>query len=55
MTQFIESLCRLYASHKIDIKQLDKLLIAKKINKQEYDYITSATKVVWYVHYFIKW
>ena len=42
MTQFIESLCRLYTSNKIDVKQLDKLLISKKITKQEYDYIISA-------------
>lgn len=42
MTQFIESLCRLYTLNKIDIKQIDKLLISKKINKQEYEYIISA-------------
>lgn len=42
MTQFIESLYRLYQTDKIDIKQIDKLLISKKITKQEYDYIISA-------------
>ena len=42
MTQFIESLCRLYTLNKIDIKQIDKLLISKKINKQEYEYIIYA-------------
>jgi hypothetical protein len=42
MTQFIESLRRLYTLNKIDIKQIDKLLISKKINKQEYEYIISA-------------
>jgi len=44
MTQFVESLYRLYQAHKIDIKQIDKMLISKKINKQEYDYIISAKK-----------
>jgi hypothetical protein len=27
-------------------------LSSKKINQQEYDYIISEKKVVWYVHYF---
>lgn len=42
MIQLVESLCRLYALNKIDIKQIDRLLTSKKINKQEYDYIISA-------------
>lgn len=46
MTQFIESLRRLYNSHKLDKHQLDKLLENHKINQQEYDYIVSAKKVV---------
>ena len=46
MSQFVESLCRLYCSNKINKNKLDKLLIYKKINKQEYDYIISAKKAV---------
>ena len=46
MNQFIESLTRLYQSNKIDDKKLNELLTSKKINKQEYDYIISAEKVV---------
>ena len=46
MNQFVESLYRLYGLNKIDNKQLDKLLISKKINQQEYNYIISAKKVV---------
>ena len=42
MTQFIESLCRLYILEKVSAKQLDNLLISKKITKQEYEYIISA-------------
>ena len=43
MNQFVESLCRLYKADKVDKKKLDELLSSKKINKQEYDYIISAT------------
>ena len=46
MSQFIESLCRLYVAHKIDDKKLNELLASKKINKQEYDYIISANNAV---------
>lgn len=46
MNQFIESLYRLYNLNKIDENQLDKLLMQKKINQQEYAYIISAKKVV---------
>lgn len=42
MTQFIESLYRLYQNGKIDDKMVTKLLSTKKITKQEYDYIISA-------------
>lgn len=42
MTQFIESLYRLYAVNKIDDKKLNELLSSKKITKQEYDYIITA-------------
>ena len=46
MNQFVESLYRLYSLDKIDEGQLAKLLVNKKINQQEYDYIISAKKVV---------
>ena len=46
MSQFIESLARLYMANKIDDKKLNVLLSSKKINKQEYDYIISVKKVV---------
>ena len=46
MSQFIESLARLYIANKIDDKKLNGLLTSKKINKQEYDYIISVKKVV---------
>lgn len=46
MSQFVESLTRLFKDNKIDNKKIDDLLASKKINKQEYDYIISAKKVV---------
>lgn len=42
MSQFIESLWRLYKDNKISNATLDKLLQDKKIDKQEYAYIISA-------------
>lgn len=42
MTQFVESLYRLYKDNKIDDTALTKLFVSKKINQQEYDYIISA-------------
>ena len=42
MSQFIESLYRLYKANKYDITKLNQLLADKKINQQEYDYIISA-------------
>lgn len=42
MNQFVESLRRLYKEGKINISTLSKFLGSKKINRQEYDYITSA-------------
>ena len=42
MSQFIESLCRLYKAEKINRVKLDALLASKKINQQEYDYIITA-------------
>ena len=46
MSQFVESLFRLYKMDKVNIGQLDILLISKKINQQEYNYIISAKKEV---------
>lgn len=46
MNQFIESLARLYQADKINNNKLDALLASQKINKQEYDYIISAKRVV---------
>lgn len=42
MSQFVESLCRLYKANKIDIKKLGELLAFNKITKQEYEEIISA-------------
>lgn len=39
ISEFVESLGRLYKHQKIDKKRVDKLLADKKINRQEYDYI----------------
>lgn len=46
MSQFIASLTRLYQTNKIDENKLKKLLVTKKINQQEYEYIISAKRVV---------
>lgn len=46
MNQFVESLARLYKFNKINKKKLEDLLVNKKINKTEYDYIVSVEKVV---------
>ena len=46
MTQFVESMFRLYRDNKIVIEKIDALLASKKISRQEYDYIISAKKVV---------
>lgn len=42
MSQFVESLCRLYKAEKIEKDKLDVLLSSNKINKQEYEYIISV-------------
>ena len=42
MTQFIESLWRLYKEEKVSDEMLKKLLASKKITKQEYEYVISA-------------
>lgn len=46
MSQFVESLTRLYINNKIDETKLTELLTTNKINQQEYDYVISAKKVV---------
>ena len=42
MTQFVESLARLYKMQKVSKKTIDTLLTAKKITKIEYEYIITA-------------
>ena len=42
MSQFVESLARLFKENKIDEQKLKELLDSKKINQQEYDYIISG-------------
>lgn len=44
MSQFVESLYRLYRDNKITKTILDARLASKKINQQEYEYILSAKK-----------
>lgn len=46
MSQFVESLARLYQVNKINENKIKELLTTKKINQQEYDYIISVKKVV---------
>lgn len=46
MSQFIESLCRLYKAEKINIVKLEELLSHNKINQQEYDYILSVNSTM---------
>lgn len=42
MSQFIESLYRLFETNRIDEKKVYDLLLNQKITKQEYEYIVSA-------------
>ena len=44
MTQFIESLARLYKFQKVSKKTIDTLLSDKKITQVEYEYIISSGK-----------
>lgn len=44
MTQFVESLARLYKYNKIQKKKIDTLLADKKITQVEYEYIISVRK-----------
>ena len=41
MSQFVESLCRLYKAEKINIHKLEELLSSNKITKKEFEYIIS--------------
>lgn len=42
MTEFVESLCRLYKDNKIEKSLIDNLFASGKINRKEYDYIMIA-------------
>ena len=46
MSQFAESLARLYQDNQIDERKIKELFTTKKINQQEYDSIISAKKAV---------
>lgn len=41
MSQFVESLRRLYVAKRLTKEQIDALLVSKKITQEEYDYITA--------------
>lgn len=45
MNQFVESLARLYKDEKVSDNILNRLLLEKKINQQEYTYIISAVQI----------
>lgn len=45
MNQFVESLARLYKDEKVSDNTLNRLLSEKKINQQEYTYITSTIHI----------
>lgn len=45
MNQFVESLARLYKDEKVSDNTLNRLLSEKKINQQEYTYITSVIHI----------
>ncbi len=42
MTEFVESLCRLYNEGRVTKTVIDGFLESGKINRQEYDYIIIA-------------
>ena len=44
VTQFVESLARLYKMQKVSKKTIDTLLADKKITQIEYEYIISVGK-----------
>lgn len=46
MTQFVESLRRLYSVDKIEKIKIDKLLSLQKITAQEYEYIISVKNAI---------
>ena len=43
MSQFVESLKRLYNAGKISREKLEELLAAGKITREEFDYITGES------------
>lgn len=45
MSQFVESLYRLYKAKRIQKEKIDAFLSSKKITQQEYDYIISAGQI----------
>ena len=45
MTQFVDSLYRLYKAKRINKDKIDEFLSYKKITQQEYDYIISAGQI----------
>ena len=45
MTQFVDSLYRLYKAKRINKDKIDAFLSSKKITQQEYDYIISAGQI----------
>lgn len=42
MSQFVESLKRLYVRDKISIEKLEKLKVENKITEKEFEYITKG-------------
>lgn len=45
MTQFVESLYRLFKNKQIKKEKINELFASKKITQQEYDYIVSAEQI----------
>lgn len=45
MTQFVESLYRLFKNKHIKKEKINELFASKKITQQEYDYIISAEQI----------
>lgn len=45
MTQFVESLYRLYKNKQVKKEKINEFFASKKITQQEYDYIISAEQI----------
>lgn len=41
MSQFVESLCRLYKAERVNLCKLEELLSSRKITEEEFEYIIS--------------